>query len=224
MISVIIPTLNEEHNIGRCIESIRSDRAIHEIIVADGGSSDKTVDIAESHGGIRVIRTEKGRGTQMNKGAAFAGGDIFLFLHADTYLERGWYNEIMSCLCEPSIAAGAFTFRIDSPESYYRLIEYWVKFRCVVLNLPYGDQGIFVRREVFESLGGYKNIPLMEDVDLVERMKKVGPIKMLRKEAYIHSRKWDEEGWIRRSFLNQMIMIRYRLGADPERLAKLYYQ
>jgi rSAM/selenodomain-associated transferase 2 len=224
MISIIIPTLNEEHNIGRCIESIRSDGAIHEIIVTDGGSSDKTVEIAESQGGIRVIRTEKGRGTQMNKGAAFARGDIFLFLHADTYLERGWYSEIMSCLCEPSVAGGAFTFRIDSPESYCRLIEYLVKFRCAVLNLPYGDQGIFVRREVFENLGGYKNIPLMEDVDLVERMRKAGRIRMLRKESYIHSRKWDEEGWIRRSFFNQMIMIRYRLGADPERLAKLYYQ
>ncbi len=224
LISVIIPTLNEEDNVGGCIESILSEGAAYEIIVSDGGSKDKTVERAERHEGIKTIRTESGRGKQMNKGAASARGDIFLFLHADTYLERGWYGEIISCLCDPSAAGGAFTLRIDSPERYYRIIEYWVKFRCGVFKLPYGDQGIFVRREIFEKMGGYKNIPLMEDVDLVGRMKKAGKIRMLRKKAFTHSRKWEKEGWIRRSFFNQMIMIGYRFGADPERLEKLYYR
>jgi rSAM/selenodomain-associated transferase 2 len=224
MISVIIPAFNEEDNLNRCIESIISGGTGCEIIIADGASMDKTVEIARAYEGVKTILGRRGRGSQMNRGAASALGDILLFLHADTYLERGWDREIISSLGDGSIVGGAFAFRIDSGRRPYRLIEYWVKFRCRVFHLPYGDQGIFVRRDVFDKLGGYKEIPLMEDVDFVERMKKIGAIRVLKKKALTHARKWEQEGWFRRSFFNQVIMMLYRLGASPEKLARLYYR
>jgi rSAM/selenodomain-associated transferase 2 len=223
-VSVIIPALNEEGVIGRCIESLASEEAVYEIIVADAGSRDKTVEIAGEYKNVKTITTERGRGRQMNRGAALAGGDVFLFLHADTHLQIGWAGEMISSLCSGSAVGGAFTFAIDERKRKYRLIESWVRFRCSAFKLPYGDQGIFMKREIFEKLGGYKDIPLMEDVDIVERMKKTGPIIMLQRKAFTHARKWEKEGLISRSFFNQVVMLLYRLGIDPERLAKIYYR
>jgi rSAM/selenodomain-associated transferase 2 len=170
MISVIIPTLNEEDNIGRCIQAIRSEDDCCEVILADGGSTDRTVEIAGTYEGVRIVKTGRGRGLQMNKGAAAAGGEVLLFLHADTRLEEGWTKAIVSLLDDRSVAGGAFSFKVDNPDRHYRLIELWVGFRCGIFKLPYGDQGIFVRRDIFDGLGGYREIPLMEDVDMVRRL------------------------------------------------------
>lgn len=224
MISVIIPTLNEEDNIERCIRGIRSEDAGCELIIADGGSTDRTVEIAGADEGIRIIRTGKGRGLQMNKGAAAAVGEILLFLHADTRLEEGWSSALLLSLKDRSVAGGAFTFKIDNPERQDRLIESWVSVRCSIFKLPYGDQGIFVRRDIFEGIGGYREIPLMEDVDIIERMRKAGRIVILDKKAFTHHRRWAKQGWVRASLMNQMIMLLYRLGGRPDRLAKIYYR
>lgn len=224
MISVIIPTLNEEDNIERCIRGIKKEDAGCEIIVADGGSTDRTVEIAGADEGIKVIRTGKGRGLQMNEGAAAAAGEILLFLHADTRLEEGWSSALLPSLKDRSVAGGAFTFKVDSPERHYRLIESWVSLRCSIFKLPYGDQGIFVRRDVFECIGGYREIPLMEDVDIIERVRKAGRIAILDKKAFTHHRRWAKQGWVRASLMNQMIMLLYRLGGSPDRLAKIYYR
>ena len=223
MISVVIPTLNEESLIARCITSVKSERADCEIIVADGGSSDGTQAAAEIFPDVSVIRAARGRGGQMNAGAAAAKGNVLLFLHADTVLQEGWSTELQSASEEKGIAGGAFTFRIDYPAGRYRLTEYWVNLRCRLFSLPYGDQGIFIKRDTFEALGGYKEIPLMEDVDIVERMKVLGRIAILKKEACVNPRKWVREGWVRTSVRNQLIMLLYRLGADPSYLARLYY-
>ncbi len=221
MISVIIPTLNEEGCICGCIEGILAEGPDAEIIVIDGGSADSTVERAMRYG-VTVVHSEKGRGLQMNRGALSARGDILLFLHADTRLERGWSREIRAVLRGCSIAGGAFTFRIDEDGRHWRLIELWVKARCAIFNLPYGDQGIFLRRETFGMIGGYREIPLMEDVEFVERLKKSGRIVILPKRAYTSARRW-KKGWIRVSLFNQCIMMLYRLGVDPEKLAELYY-
>ena len=224
MISVIIPTLNEEDNIGRCIRAIRSEDHCCEVILADGGSTDRTVEIAGTYEGVRIVKTGRGRGLQMNKGAAAAGGEVLLFLHADTRLEEGWTRAIVSLLDDRSVAGGAFSFRVDNPERHYRLIELWVGLRCGIFKLPYGDQGIFVRRDIFDGLGGYREIPLMEDVDIIARMKRAGRIVILDTRAFTHHRRWAREGWVRASLMNQMIMVMYRLGLDPDRLAKIYYR
>jgi len=224
MISVVIPALNEEENIGRCIAAIRTEGPVCEVIVADGGSSDRTREIAESYPGVTCIQTEKGRGSQMNTGASRARGEVLLFLHADTILTAGWDREIEEALRDHRVAGGAFTFAIDNPLQKYRLIEAWVSMRCRVFRLPYGDQAIFVRTGVFNKLAGYKNIPLMEDVDLMGRMKKLGRITMLDHRALTSGRRWAAQGLIRTAAVNQTVMLLYRLGVSPQRLAKFYYR
>lgn len=224
MISVVIPTYNEEGVVGRCIEAVAAEGADCEIIVSDGGSSDGTVAEAEGFQNVVVVRSRKGRGYQMNAGAACARGNVFLFLHADTTLQKGWSREVLSVCEEEAVAGGAFTLRIDGPGRRYRLTECWVKVRCRLFRLPYGDQAIFVKRGAFENMNGYRDIPLMEDVDMVERMKELGRIAILNKVAYTQARKWMSEGWLCTSLRNQLIMLMYRMGVDPHRLARIYYR
>ena len=223
MISVIIPALNEETYIRPCIETIRQEDAAFEIIVADGGSADRTIEIAESLKGVKVLRTARGRGLQMNAGALYATGETLLFLHADTILQKGWSRAIGQTLQDNSVVAGAFTFTIDSPEKKYRIVEQWVKLRCSLFKLPYGDQGIFVRRTVFKNVGGYKEIPLMEDVDLIERLKEQGEIVVLDTTAFTSARRWINKGLLCTAAMNQLAMLLYRLGISPHILAKIYY-
>ena len=224
MISVIIPTLNEEDTIAGCIASVRAEEASAEIIVVDGGSRDGTAEAAAVFPGVRIIRSEKGRGNQMNAGASSAGGDVLLFLHADTILEQGWKDALSSALETEAAVGGAFTFSIGNPAWKYRLVEAWVAMRCLIFRLPYGDQAIFMTKDAFRRLGGYEDIPLMEDVDLVRRMKKLGGLVMLRKRAVTSGRRWTSRGLVRTAAINQLTMLLYLLGVSPQRLARLYYR
>ncbi len=223
MISIIVPTLNESGNIRRCIECIKAEGDDSEIIVCDGGSSDKTVEIAKEYDGTTVIETSKGRGVQMNKGAEAATGDVLLFLHADTTLETGWRKSVIEALHKPQVSAGAFTLKIDNGAVRYRLIEFWVKLRCALFNLPYGDQCIFVRRSTFNRIGGYLDMPLMEDVEIVGRLRREGKIVILEKCALTSDRRWVRKGLIRAALSNQLVMLMYKLGFHPDILAKMYY-
>ncbi len=224
MISVIIPTLNEEDNIGRCIEGVLKECCDCEIIVADGGSTDKTAEFAKSYPGVSFIQSQRGRGIQMNKGASVVSGDILLFLHADTILEAGWAGSILSALEDTSTSGGAFTFSLQSLLWKYRLVEAWVKLRCRVCLLPYGDQAIFVRKRAFDSIGGYKSIPIMEDVDFIGRLKKFGNIVILNKKAITSGRRWSKKGLVKTAAMNQLLMLLYKFGINPSRLARIYYR
>lgn len=223
MISVVIPTLNEEKTIGECIEAIRFESADIEIVVADGGSGDKTLEIASGYPEVAVVASGRGRGIQLNAGAAAATGDILLFLHADTILERDWAKIIPESLEEYSVVGGAFTFAVNNPSLKYRLVELWVGLRCALCRLPYGDQAIFIRKDLFIKLNGFRDIPLMEDVELVERMKKAGRITMLNKKAFTSDRRWSSKGLIRTAAINQLTMMLYKFGVSPEKLFRLYY-
>lgn len=224
MISIIIPTLNEAALIGECIHSLRAEACDAEIIVADGGSTDNTRDIVSGIRGVRLVVSRRGRGPQMNSGAAVAAGDIFLFLHADTVLEPGWSHAILSALENNAVAGGAFTFAVRNRSWKYRLLEAWVRMRCVLCKLPYGDQGIFIKKDLFIHINGYREIPLMEDVDLIGRMGKIGRIAIAGKKAFTSDRRWAKKGFIRTAAKNQAIMLLYRLGVRPERLYQLYYR
>lgn len=224
MISVIIPTLNEERSLAACIETVLREGIPVEIILSDGGSVDSTLKIAQRFKGVRIVRSERGRGVQMNRGASQAKGEVLLFLHADTILEKGWGEEMRAALRDRLVVGGAFSFRIANPKPRYRIIEAWVRMRCGLFRLPYGDQAIFVRSTVFRELGGYSEIPLMEDVDLVGRMKRCGRISILPAHAVTSDRRWERKGWLSVALVNQAIMALYRLGVDPRVLGRWYYR
>lgn len=222
MISVIIPALNEEQSIRETLAAVLTEAPDAEVVVADGGSTDHTAEIAEGCGAL-VVRSPRGRGIQMNAGASVSKGDVLVFLHADTVLEAGWSADVLRLLQDPGIAAGAFRLRIDAAGTGYRLIEKWVGLRSRVFSLPYGDQGLFMRRETFQKLSGFREIPLMEDVDMVERLREHGRVVVLPRRAVTQARRWRSRGILRTSLMNHTIMLLYRLGADPRRLARIYY-
>ncbi|GAB4483457.1 MAG: TIGR04283 family arsenosugar biosynthesis glycosyltransferase [Thermodesulfovibrionales bacterium] len=224
MISVIIPALNEAESIGRAIACAYDGGTGCEVIVVDGGSADDTVRTAASHPGVKVLHSEKGRAVQMNRGAAEAAGDLLLFLHADTVLEAGWRAALDAALLDRSVVGGAFSLAVDNPAWKFRLVEGWVSLRSRFCGLPYGDQAIFVRRGVFRRIGGYREIPLMEDVDLVERLGQNGRMVILTHRAVTSDRRWRRKGLLATAIENQAMMLFYRLGADPRRLALWYYR
>lgn len=224
MISVIIPALNEEECIIGCLEGLLNEGCECEIIVIDGGSVDRTVELVERYPGVSVIRSQKGRGLQMDLGASFASNDILLFLHADTLLDDGWASAISSAMADTSVSGGAFSFSIHARSWKYRLVEKWVAMRCKYFSLPYGDQAIFVRKSAFNLAGGYRGLPLMEDVDLVSRLKKLGSVRILDNKAMTSERRWSKKGVIRTAAINQLMMLLYKAGLSPGRLARIYYR
>ena len=197
-----------------------------EVIVSDGGSTDRTCDIVREYAdrNVRLVQSGRGRGIQMNAGAAAARGDVFLFLHADTRLDEGWSAAVAAALEDAGTEGGAFSLSIDSGRSHFRVIEALVALRCRLCSLPYGDQAIFMRRRTFVGMGGYRETPLMEDVDLIRRLKAAGRIVVLEEKAVTAARRWEQEGWLFTSARNQLIMLLYRLGVDPQRLARMYFR
>ena len=220
-ISIIIPTLNEEKNLGSLLSSLKTTGET-EIIVADGGSRDKTLDIAEYYGS-KTVHSSAGRGRQLNKGADSATGDTFLFLHSDTFLPADYFRHISSVLSLPETAGGAFHLRIDAPGTGYRLIEWGVNRRSNILQMPYGDQALFVRRKLFYAADKFPDQILLEDVELVHRLKKFGKIRLAPAAVTTSPRRWRQGGLIRTTFLNQVMLAGYLLRIDPKKLAKLYY-
>ncbi|MBI5327641.1 MAG: TIGR04283 family arsenosugar biosynthesis glycosyltransferase [Deltaproteobacteria bacterium] len=219
-ISVIIPTLNEEDNLEHTLKSVGQDA---EIIIADAGSSDSTIKIANGFTD-KIIMSEKGRGAQMDNGARMATGDIFLFLHADTRLPDGWMEKVAEALKDAKVVGGGFRLKINSGKFSFSIIEAIVNLRSRRLGFIYGDQAIFVRRDVFLSVGGFMGLPLMEDVDLMRRLKKVGKVILVDAQASTSPRRWEKRGVLRTTLRNWMFLSLYYLGVSPQKLYKCYYQ
>ena len=220
MISVIIPTLNEELTLAQSLKSARSGKDM-EIIVSDGGSLDKTCIIAKQFVD-KVISSPTGRGVQLNRGADASSGDILLFLHADSILPKGWDDLVRETLDDTRIAGGAFSFALPRRSLPFSFISFMANFRSRFFKLPYGDQAIFVRREIFEKIGGFREIPIMEDVELVKGMRRLGKLGILDLPVITSSRRWEKEGWIRTTFRNLMLLFLYHLGVSPKRLYRFY--
>lgn len=218
-VSAIVPALNEAQALPRTLERLGSPGV--ERIVADGGSSDATVDVAREAGAVS-IRSPRGRARQINAAAGAAHGDVFVLCHADTLLPRDYVAEIFDALLDPAVAGGAFTFRTDDDTPAMRRIERLVDFRSRQLRLPYGDQGLFVRREAFERVGGMPDVPVAEDLRFVLRLRKLGRIDVRDAPAVTSARRWRRLGVVRTTLVNQTIVVGCLLGASEEWMAKLH--
>lgn len=216
-VSVIVPTLNEASSLRRLLPRLL-DRPGAEVIVSDGGSDDDTVQIARDAGAI-VVQGERGRGAQMNRGAAVAGGEFLLFLHADTDPPTDWNEIIPGVLSRPGVAAGAFRFALREPVAGRALIEWLVDLRCRVFRMPYGDQGFFLRKTLFTALGGFPNQPILEDLEMVSQARRWGSVEVVDAVARTSSRRWRERGVMRTFLDHQRILAGRWLGMAPEKLA-----
>jgi rSAM/selenodomain-associated transferase 2 len=219
-ISVIIPALNEEAQIQRCIASARQS-GCDELIVADGGSSDRTLELARALD-CKVITTDPGRAIQQHAAAMIASGEVLLFLHADNWLADSAGDQIRQALADPRTVGGAFRQRIDSTRVVFRWIERGNGLRVRWFALPYGDQGIFVRREAYFDVGGFSAVRLLEDVLLMKRVRKLGKVCLLAGPIYVSPRGWQKHGVIRQTVRNWAILTAHALGVPPNRLASYY--
>jgi rSAM/selenodomain-associated transferase 2 len=219
VISVVIPALNEATNITETIESASAEAK--EVIVVDGGSTDETVATAEA-AGARVITADANRSRQMNKGAEVATSDVLLFLHADTRLPAHYRGAVERAVYSRGVAAGAFSFGIDGARMKHRIVERVVALRCRFSSLPYGDQAIFVRTKTFAEMGGFADMPIMEDYEFVRRLKRRGSVVVLPLQLTTSSRRWQKLGVIQTAVLNFFVIIAYHTGVSPSRLAGWY--
>lgn len=217
-ISVVIPALNEAERIGPAIESARGEA--HEVIVVDGGSADGTRDIAYSQG-ARVLAAPRNRACQMNAGALAAEGNVLLFLHADTRLPRNFAASIRRLLTRHT-AAGAFRLRLDGSGRALRVVEAGTWWRSRWGQTPYGDQGLFLKARIFRATGGFAALPIMEDLELVRRLRRRGAIRTSRTPVIASARRWEVLGTFRTTWINQLMVLGYDLGVSPERLAAFY--
>jgi len=219
-VSIIIPTLNEENRIGQAVEWAWANGP-HEVLVVDGGSRDETVAVAERQG-ARVIGGMRGRASQQNLGAREATGDVLLFLHADNLLEPDGVHQIARVLENPAVLGGAFRQQIAAPGLLYRLLERGNALRARVFGLPYGDQGIFLRREVFECLGGFPEVSLMEDLLLMRKLRRRSRPVLLPGPLRVSPRRWQRYGVVRQTARNWSLLAAERLGVSPSSLSRFY--
>ncbi len=213
LISVIIPTLNEEENIASCLANTQN-ASNAERIVVDGGSRDHTVEIAYACG-AKVLTSPAGRAKQLNAGAGAASGDLFLFLHADTRLPEKFDDSVREVLARPGIAAGAFTFRLDASSRSLQIIERVANWRSRWLQMPYGDQAIFIRSALFHEIGGFSDMPIMEDFEFIRRVQRKGRIFTLPQSAITSARRWSTLGIWKTTLINELVVIAYYLGLSP---------
>ena len=216
-ISVIIPVLNEAENIAATIASTKN----VEVIVVDGGSQDSTVQIAKELGVKALVFNTANRAQQMNAGAQIATGEILLFLHADTRLPVEFDTMIYRAIAS-NVVAGAFALRIDSALWRLRLVEMGINMRSRIFALPYGDQAIFLNAQLFHKLGGFANLPIMEDFELICRLRRKGRIAIISTPVITSKRRWQKLGIIQAIFINQVAIIAYLISISPEKIAAWY--
>jgi rSAM/selenodomain-associated transferase 2 len=228
MISVVIPTLNAQQELARTLSALvpaAIDGLVREVLIVDGGSSDATCAIADE-AGARVVKADRGRGRQLARGGADAKGRWLLFLHADTVLSRGWEEEAFRHIqaiesVEAPDRAGAFRFHLDDDGVAAGLLQWLVRLRCRILRMPYGDQGLLISRKLYNQVGGFRPIELMEDVDLIRRLGR-SKITLFRTAAVTSARRYRSEGYLRRMMRNLTCLSLFYLRVPPRLLARLY--
>lgn len=222
-ISIVIPTLDAGESLPGCLAALMEGLeagAIRELVISDGGSGDATLAIAEDVG-ARIVRGAASRGGQLRRGAGAAAGDWLLFLHADTRLSPGWSDAALSHIETAPETAGYFRLGFDAGGLRARAVAGWANFRARAFGLPFGDQGLLIPRALYEAVGGYPDIPLMEDMALARALGR-GRLAPLPATARTSARRYETEGWFRRGARNLSLQLRFLAGASPERLARRY--
>ena len=223
-ISVIIPVLNEAARINGAVEALLDQACpgTMEVILVDGDQEGSTIHCIRDSKVIKII-SEPGRGVQMNRGADIASGEILLFLHCDTVLPKNAFHLIQTVMQNKRVKAGAFDLSIGGSAFAFRIIEKTASLRSRLTRVPYGDQAIFIRKSCFFEWGRYKEIPIMEDVDLMRRIKREkGRICFIGQPVITSPRRWQKEGLLKCTLRNRLLMILYLCGKKPETLARFY--
>ena len=224
-LSILIPTLNEAAYLPNCLAAINRARAVAgpdaclEIVVCDGGSDDGTAEIVAATGDVRLVRSVPGRALQMNQAATAASGDLYWFLHADTQISP----ESLAVLLKNanSVQLGAFRFKLDVPGLRYRLLEVLVRIRTEVFGMPYGDQGIFTSRQLFERVGGYPDQRILEDVELWRRAFAFASPKLFKEPVVTSGRFWKNAGLLKTTWINARVMLAYFRKRPPEEIYEI---
>ena len=219
-ISIITPVLNEEQQIVSFLDNLQPVSWCEHILI-DGGSTDQTRNLINRYP-VRLISSPPGRGTQQNAGASAATCDILLFLHCDTRLPENYQYFVRHILAQPGISAGAFQLGIDHPGRWYRLIERGVNLRSRLLSLPYGDQALFMKKSVFQQVGGFPDQPILEDISLLRRLRHLGKIGQAPAAVVTSARRWQRLGIFRTTVINQLMLAGMVAGISSQRLARLY--
>jgi len=218
--SVIVPAVNEESRITGAVSSAWAAGAV-EVVVVDGGSQDETCRLAVE-AGAHLISSRPGRAVQQNVGARETQGDVLLFLHADCRLPVDAGAQVDGALGDASVVGGAFRQEIDARGWLFRLLERGNAWRAARRQVPYGDQGLFVRRDCFEAAGGFPEVPLMDDVMLVRKLSRIGHLALVDGPLYVDARRWRQRGVVRQTLCNWSLVCGWRCGASLEWLARHY--
>ncbi len=222
-ISVIIPTYNEENYLSGCIESVRAQNYPSEIIVTDGGSKDGTLSIAHRFSEEVVVVEEKNLSKQLNAAAAIAKGELLIFLHADSLLTASIFEQIELCLKQAKYIGGAFKMRLTGKRNFYRFLEAGGDLYCRLTRTYFGDRGIFIRASAFRQMGGFKELPIMADVEFSRRLNSFGKTAFLPGPVISSSRKFDYEGPLHTLYKILWALLAFRLNYPPEKIREIYY-
>lgn len=217
-----MPVLNEERRIDDALRELAAIAGLHEVIVADGGSTDRTIELVQAHS-VEIVRAPRGRGPQLNAGAAVATGDVLLFLHADTSLPRDAAEHVARALARPRVIAGAFrTWTIaDEPRPWFAPLLHLADLRSRVTRYPYGDQAMFVRAGTFRDAGGFPDLPLMEDLELSRRLWRYGRIYTCPASVRVSGRRFVARPIVYTAMVN-VFPVLHRMGVSPHTLARIY--
>ncbi len=222
-VSAVIPTLEAAGRIGPCLAALAEgavEGVLREVVIADGGSSDAIAEVAEAVG-ARLVTAPRGRGTQLRAGIAEASADWLLVVHADTVLAPGWSAPVLAHIAAGEGRAAYGRLRFESTATMARVTERWANLRSRLFAMPYGDQGLLIHRSLYDAVGGYPAQPLFEDVEIARRLgrARLAPLEVV---ATTSPERYEREGWMLRGARNMVIVTRYLMGGDPERLSRRY--